>query len=350
MQEANQLERLGMLLAGNLAIAYVGFFVAFAGLEAAFSKGRDPGSSAHGRLIVNFSLPIASGLIALIIPFGVTTSAYFAEQRQWGLFHQIDAPALIVLIAAMLSRTGLGYLVHRLSHAVPWLWRLHKVHHCDPHVDISLSLRHHPLELLPGLLVFSAGTLLLGLPVWSVALVEAVLIAAGYSDHLDVRLPPRAAQWLRLLFVTPEVHHLHHSAERAQTDSNFGSLLICWDRLFTTYREPGSEIVHRYGLDEIDAGDANSLWAQLALPFVRAAGAARRVPALTGTQSTARNASETRTRTSMWRLSESRQERCDVGAERVDGIAAFHDDQALLTERCDTAPDGAIIPRLQPEV
>ena len=149
MQEANQLERLGMLLAGNLAIAYVGFFVAFAGLEAAFSKGRDPGSSAHGRLIVNFSLPIASGLIALIIPFGVTTSAYFAEQRQWGLFHQIDAPALIVLIAAMLSRTGLGYLVHRLSHAVPWLWRLHKVHHCDPHVDISLSLLPRPIQERP---------------------------------------------------------------------------------------------------------------------------------------------------------------------------------------------------------
>jgi sterol desaturase/sphingolipid hydroxylase (fatty acid hydroxylase superfamily) len=269
--EANQLDRLGMLLAGNLAIFYVGFFIAFAVLEAAFSKGRDPGSAAHGRLVVNFSLPIASGLVALIVPFGVTTSAFLAEQQQWGLFHQIDAPPLIVLIAAMLSRTGLGYLVHRLSHAVPWLWRLHKVHHSDPHVDISLSLRHHPLELIPGLLAFSAGTLLLGLPVWSVALVEAVLIAASYSDHLDVRLPSRAARWLRFLFVTPEVHHVHHSAARAQTDSNYGSLLICWDRLFGTYREPETEIVRRYGLDEIDAGQANSLWAQLALPFARCA-------------------------------------------------------------------------------
>jgi sterol desaturase/sphingolipid hydroxylase (fatty acid hydroxylase superfamily) len=269
--DANQLQRLGTLLAGNLAVAYIAFFIAFAALEALFSKGRDPGSAAHGRMIVNFSLPIASGLFALIIPFGVTTSAVIAEQQQWGLFHRIDAPPLIVLIAAMLCRTGLGYLVHRLSHRLPWLWRLHKVHHSDPHVDISLSLRHHPLELLPGLLAFSAGTLLLGLPLWAVALVEAVLIAAGYSDHLDVRLPPRAARLLRLLFVTPEVHHIHHSAERAQTDSNYGSMLILWDRLFGTYREPAAEVVCRYGLEEIDAGHANSLWSQLALPFARPA-------------------------------------------------------------------------------
>lgn len=271
MAGADQLQRLGLLFAGNLAAAYVAFFIAFAALEAAFSPGRDPGSAAHGRLIVNFSLPIASALVALVVPFGVTSSAILAEQRQWGLFHQIAAPPLIVLAATILSRTGLGYLVHRLSHGLPWLWRLHKVHHSDPHVDISLSLRHHPLELLPGLLAFSAGTFLLGLPLWSVALVEAVLIAAGYSDHLDVQLPPRAARLLRLLFVTPEVHHLHHSAAPAQADSNYGSLLICWDRLFGTYCEPDTEIVPSYGLDEVDAGRAHNLWAQLALPFARVA-------------------------------------------------------------------------------
>lgn len=270
MPDANQLQALGLWLTANLAVFYVAFFIAFAAVEAAFSKGRDPGSAAHGRLIVNFSLPIASALFALIIPFGVTTSAILAEQQQWGLFHQVDAPALLVLIAALLSRTGLGYLVHRLSHKLPWLWRLHKVHHSDPHIDISLSLRHHPLELIPGLLAYSAGTLLLGLPLWSVALVEAALIAAGYCDHLDIRLPPRPGRLLRALFVTPEIHHIHHSAERAQTDSNYGSLLIFWDRLFGTYRRPDAEIVDRYGLDEVEAGRANSLWSQLALPFARA--------------------------------------------------------------------------------
>jgi sterol desaturase/sphingolipid hydroxylase (fatty acid hydroxylase superfamily) len=269
--DANQLQALGLWLTANLAVFYVALFIAFAAAEAAFSKGRDPGSEAPGRLIVNFSLPIASALFALIIPFGVTTSAILAEQQQWGLFHQIAAPPLLVLVAALLSRTGLGYLVHRLSHGVPWLWRLHKVHHSDPHVDISLSLRHHPLELIPGLLAYAAGTLLLGLPLWSVALVEVGLIAAGYSDHLDIRLPPRAARLLRAVFVTPDVHRIHHSAERAQADSNYGSLLILWDRLFGTYRRPEAEIVRRYGLDEVDAHHANSLWSQLALPFSRPA-------------------------------------------------------------------------------
>ena len=279
MPDANKLQALGTLLASNLAIAYIGFFIAFAALEAVFGNGRDTESAAIGRLIVNFSLPIGSALIALIIPFGVTTSALVAEQQQWGLFQRIDAPPLIVLIAAMLSRTGLGYLVHRLSHTIPWLWRIHKVHHSDPHVDISLSLRHHPLELLPGLVAFSAGTLLLGLPLWSVALVEAVLIGASYSDHLDVRLPPYAARPLRRVFVTPEVHRIHHSAARAQTDSNYGSLLILWDRLFGTYCEPDEEVIVRYGLEDVDPEHANSLLGQLALPFspvARTSGESRR--------------------------------------------------------------------------
>jgi sterol desaturase/sphingolipid hydroxylase (fatty acid hydroxylase superfamily) len=260
------------LLAGNLAVAYIALFVLFAGLEAAFGEGGEPASAAGGRMIVNFSLPVTAALVALIVPFGVTTAAVIAERAHWGLFNQLAAPPLIIFIAALLSRTGLGYLVHRLSHSVPLLWRLHKVHHSDPHVDVSLALRHHPLELLPGLAGYALGTLLLGLPVWSVALVEALLIAAGYSDHLDVRLPPRSARLLRAIFVTPDVHHLHHSAARAQTDSNYGSLLILWDRLFGSYRPPDRETVSRYGLDDVDAVAANSLAAQLALPFLPAAG------------------------------------------------------------------------------
>jgi sterol desaturase/sphingolipid hydroxylase (fatty acid hydroxylase superfamily) len=268
----DQLEALGSYFAGNLAVAYVAFFVVFAGLEAAFGKGGEPAAAAPGRMIVNFSLPIMAALLALVVPFGVTTAAIVADRSQWGLFNQIAAPPLVILVAAMLSRTGFGYLVHRLSHRVPLLWRLHKVHHADPHVDVSLALRHHPLELLPGLAAYAIGTLLLGLPVWAVALVEAMLVAASYSDHLDLRLPPRAQRLLHLLVVTPDVHRLHHSADRAQTDSNYGSLLILWDRLFGTYRAPHSESIRRYGLDEVGAAAADSLAAQLALPFLPAAG------------------------------------------------------------------------------
>jgi sterol desaturase/sphingolipid hydroxylase (fatty acid hydroxylase superfamily) len=267
LRDPNILETMGRLASDNLAAAYVGFLLLFALLELLFDRDREPGSAAGGRLIVNFSLPAFSSLLALVIPFGVTTAAAIAEQGHWGLFNRIAAPPLLILLAALLSRTGIGYFVHRLSHSVPLLWRVHKVHHADPHVDISLSLRHHPLEILPGLVGYSMGAVLLGLPVWAVALVEALLIAASYSDHLHIRLPPRAARLLRALFVTPDVHHLHHSAERAQTDSNYGSLLIVWDRLFGTYRSPEVEVVRRYGLDDVELAAANSLWAQLALPF-----------------------------------------------------------------------------------
>jgi len=271
VRNANQIETLGALLAGNFEAAYIALFIIFAALEAWFSKGRDPGSEAPGRLVVNFSLPVLMALMALVIRVGVTSSAILAEQRQWGLFHQIEAPTIVILAATLLSRTGLGYLVHRLSHEIPWLWRLHKVHHTDPHIDVSLGLRHHPLELLPSLAAFSAGTVLLGSPLWSVALVEMALIATSYSDHLDIRLPARAASLLQTVFVTPEVHRIHHSADRTQSDSNYGSLLILWDRLFGTYREPETETVLRYGLEEIGIAEANGLWAQLMLPFAQPA-------------------------------------------------------------------------------
>jgi len=267
VDDPNPIEAFGAMLSDRLVFAYIGFFILFAAVEAVFGMSRDPASAARGRIVVNFSLPIVSALIAAIVPFGVTTSAILAAREHWRLFNQIAAPPLAILAVALVARTGLGYLVHRLSHAVPLLWRLHKIHHSDPHVDVSLSLRHHPLELLPGLAAYSAGTILLGLPVWAVALVEALLIGAGYCDHLDVRLPPRAARLLAGLFVTPDVHRLHHSAERVQTDSNYGSLLIAWDRLFGTFRAPEREVVARYGLEEVDAAAANSLWAQLILPF-----------------------------------------------------------------------------------
>lgn len=270
MADPTLIEAAGAMLSDRLAFAYLGFFMLFAIIEAAFGENRDPAAAARGRIVVNFSLPVISALIGAIVPFGVTTSAILAAREHWGLFNQIAAPPLAVFAVALVARTGLGYLVHRLSHSVPWLWRIHKVHHADPHVDVSLSLRHHPLELLPGLVAYAAGTILLGLPVWAVALVEALLIGASYCDHLDVRLPPRAARLLSGLFVTPDVHRLHHSAERAQTDSNYGSFLILWDRLFGSYRRPDRETIRRYGLDEVDAGRANSLWSQLALPFARA--------------------------------------------------------------------------------
>lgn len=267
MAEPTLIEAAGAMLSDRLVLVYVGFFILFAALELAFGVNREPAAAARGRMVVNFGLPTIFALVGAIVPFGVTTSAVLAQQQHWGLFNHVAAPPLAVFAVALLSRTGLGYLFHRLSHAVPLLWRFHTVHHADPHVDVSLGLRHHPLEMVPGLAVYATGTMLLGLPVWAVALVEGLLIAANYSDHLDVRLRPRATRFLSWLFVTPDIHRLHHSAARAQADSNYGSFLILWDRLFGTYRQPHAEPVRRYGLDDVDAGRANNLWSQLLLPF-----------------------------------------------------------------------------------
>ncbi len=268
MDDRHLLEILGGAAAGHFAAIWIGLFVLFAALEAAFGQARDPASADRGRLTVNFGLAIGTALLMLAVPFGLTSAAILAEERGWGLFAHIAAPAPVIVAAALLARTGLAYFVHRASHAIPLLWRLHKVHHTDPCVDVSLGLRHHPLELLPGLAVFTGGVLLLGIPAWAVMLVEIVLVAGSYWEHLDLRLSPRVSRAVRSLAVTPEAHAIHHSAAPAQAHCNFGTVLTIWDRLFKTWRSPDAETVARYGLVDIEPAAANNLWAQLAAPFV----------------------------------------------------------------------------------
>lgn len=123
-------------------------------------------------------------------------------------------------------------------HAVPVLWRIHRVHHTDPVLDISTGLRHHPLEHLVGAPVALAVVALLGLPLWAALLTDAVLLAGALLKHLDGDLPAPVERWAALLLATPTVHRLHHSAAVAETDSSFGNLVIVWDRLFGTFRDP----------------------------------------------------------------------------------------------------------------
>jgi sterol desaturase/sphingolipid hydroxylase (fatty acid hydroxylase superfamily) len=252
-------------LAGHLAVVYVAGCAIFGAIELLLERASAPAAGAPGRMLVNFGLPLALIPMGLVLPFGMISAAGWAQGAHVGLFNSMGAPWPAMLAVAVLTRTGLGYGLHRASHVVPWLWRLHKVHHSDRCVDVSLALRHHPLETLPALLVFSAGAVALGLPPWSLALTESVLIVGGYTDHMNVSLPPRLGRWLLLVFCTPDFHRVHHSAERDETDSNYGSLFTVWDQLFGTYRAPGP--VAQFGLHEVDETSSNSFTAQLLLPF-----------------------------------------------------------------------------------
>ena len=240
-------------------------FVLLGVLELAVGHG---GTSASPltRIGTNVGLYLLAALVTLAVPLTIAGAAAWAGREGVGLFNAVPAPALLVLAVAIAARSFAAYWLHRASHHIPLLWRLHRIHHGDRQVDISLGLRHHPLELFPAILLFAGLAALLGLPVWAAVLTEVVMMAATYWEHLAIRLPAPARARLEPWVVLPETHLLHHSADRRQTDSNYSTLTIIWDRMFGTFR-PSSEAVVRIGLGDSDDKIADSLWQQLLLPL-----------------------------------------------------------------------------------
>jgi sterol desaturase/sphingolipid hydroxylase (fatty acid hydroxylase superfamily) len=246
-------------------LLFTGLFVLLALLEHFFAARRD-GQAGDGRLLTNFGLGLGNSILAVLVPIGAVAGAEFAAARSLGLFHQVAAPSWIMLAALIVARSLAGYGVHRASHAFPWLWRIHRVHHSDRHVDLSTGFRNHPAELLLTTLLAASVTIALGPPVPVAIVAELILFAPALWTHVDLRLPDRADRLLRLVFVTPAMHLVHHSAERGQCDSNYGDLLSVWDRLFGSCRRPG-EGVARIGLGAEEDRAADNLWRQLLRPM-----------------------------------------------------------------------------------
>ncbi len=179
---------------------------------------------------------IDSLLLRLVTGTGAVGVAWWAAERGFGLLHALTWPAWTEFAVALLLLDLLIYGQHRLMHAVPLLWRLHRVHHSDPDFDVTTALRFHPLEILLSMAIKMAAVAALGAPVWSVVAFEALLNATAMFNHANLRLPLRLDRVLRLLVVTPDMHRVHHSTQRSETDSNFGFNLPWWDRMFGSYR------------------------------------------------------------------------------------------------------------------
>jgi sterol desaturase/sphingolipid hydroxylase (fatty acid hydroxylase superfamily) len=175
-------------------------------------------------------------IVRLLFPLAAVGIAFFAETKGWGLFNLVHLPDWVAVLAAVLLLDLIIYGQHVTFHAVPWLWRLHRMHHADLEFDVTTGLRFHPGEIVLSMLIKLAAVLVLGAPPVAVLIFEVVLNATSMFNHGNVRLPSRLDRFLRLVTVTPEMHRVHHSIDRRETDSNFGFNLPWWDRLFGTYR------------------------------------------------------------------------------------------------------------------
>ena len=159
------------------------------------------------------------------------------------------------------------YVAHRVAHRVAWLWRLHRVHHFDPQMDITTALRSHPLEQLVRPLFGLAAILLFGIAPLAVMLQPLLALPVLLFEHSNVRLPARVDRALSLFIQTPATHLVHHSRRQSETDSNYGTCFTWWDRLFGTFRSPSPQPT--IGLDGFDGPQYRSVTGMLRSPWQR---------------------------------------------------------------------------------
>jgi sterol desaturase/sphingolipid hydroxylase (fatty acid hydroxylase superfamily) len=221
------------------------------------------------RWSTNFGLGILNGLIVSIVPAATVASALWAHEAHFGLLNLLTPPWSVALVVTVLVRSLAQYIFHVLCHKVPLLWRVHRVHHSDMHLDVSSALRNHPLEVIVNFAFLVLVIVTFGLSSAVLAAYEIAELFANMLTHANLRVPDGVERLVRPLFVTPGLHRLHHSPIRTETDSNYGNVFSFWDRAWGTYRgatiQSGPAL--RFGLEEVDNERARDLQAQLELPW-----------------------------------------------------------------------------------
>ena len=234
------MENAGTFILAHEPAVRLGAFAAIVAVMAAWELAaprRPRTRSCHFRWPVNLGLAALNTLLVRIIfPTAAVGVAMIAEERDWGLLNLVALPGWLAASIAIIVLDLALYAQHVASHKVSLLWHLHRLHHADRDVDLTTGARFHPVEILLSM-VFKMGlAIALGAPPVAVVVFEVLLNGFSMFNHSNVAMPLGLDRLLRLLLVTPDMHRVHHSVLRAETDSNYGFQVSCWDRLFGTYR------------------------------------------------------------------------------------------------------------------
>jgi sterol desaturase/sphingolipid hydroxylase (fatty acid hydroxylase superfamily) len=224
----------------------------------------------NGRLLTNFGMGLINMVLLSVLPISVIATAQWARDAGFGLLNQITLPGGMAAAISIAVRSLAGYLVHRISHSQRLLWRIHRVHHYDVAVDLSTAFRNHPIEALFVASCLIAVTAFAGLAPIPLALYETIAFAFSIWAHANMKLPRRIEPIVRGLFVTPDMHHVHHSTLRHEADSNYGDVFSLWDRLFGSYSalDRSAVCALRFGQDESDEYHSASIARQLRSPLL----------------------------------------------------------------------------------
>lgn len=250
---------------------FIGLLVGLIIFETLFPRKQRTQNRARRWLTNMLMVVIDSLVLRLVFPIIAVGTAVWASAKGWGVLNLWDGPVWLELIIAVIILDGVIYLQHVLSHHIPALWALHKVHHVDRDLDVTSALRFHPIEILFSMAYKIIWVILLGPAVAAVIIFEILLNGSAMFNHANLRLPLWLDKALRAVIVTPDMHRVHHSVVMRETNSNYGFCLSIWDRMFRTYT-PQPEAGHKdmtLGLSEHqDQGPASLTWSLL-LPFAR---------------------------------------------------------------------------------
>ncbi len=252
---------------------FLGLFTVLATLETLLPR-RARSQPRSARWVTNWSVTVLNALtlrlMAFALPLLAVGAALDAQAQGWGLFNAIDLPLWLEVVAVVLILDFAIWLQHLITHKVPILWRLHRVHHADVDMDVTTAIRFHPIEIALSMLLKIGLVYALGPAAIAVVIFEIVLNGTAMFNHSNLALPQWLDRLVRRVFVTPDMHRVHHSVHREEHDSNYGFSLSLWDRLFGTYiAQPaaGHEAME-VGLQWQDDRPSKLGWS-LALPFAR---------------------------------------------------------------------------------
>lgn len=209
-------------------------------------------------------------IVRLLFPAAVVGVALFAQNHGWGLFNYYHAPLWLSAIVSIIILDLSIYTQHVILHYVPWLWRVHRMHHADLDIDVTTGIRFHPIEIVLSLFIKFGVVCLLGAPIIGVIIFEVLLNATSMFNHSNIKLPLTLDKILRCITVTPDMHRVHHSIVVSETNSNFGFNFSWWDRLFGTYKsQPAAgHLQMTIGISAFrDLKHCAKLLGMLAIPF-----------------------------------------------------------------------------------
>jgi sterol desaturase/sphingolipid hydroxylase (fatty acid hydroxylase superfamily) len=214
---------------------FIGLFVALAALEW-LAPRRELKPVKTRRWVTNWAIVVVDSVaVRLVFKAAAVGGALWAAENGVGLFNIVAAPLWIAVLVSIVALDLAIWASHLASHKIPVLWRLHRMHHSDVDIDVTTAIRFHPIEILLSMVWKYAVVLALGAPAVAVLVFEIILNGLAMFNHANLRLPLWLDRWLRLLVVTPDMHRVHHSIDRRETDSNYGFNLSVWDRIFGTY-------------------------------------------------------------------------------------------------------------------